>query len=239
MNRSIIREDINQYMRELKAWLAATEADPLQEMAAFFEHRIGGYEAHMARWNAAYRELAQRIPKEAKTLLDLGCGTGLELKEVFHRLPALSVTGIDLSDAMLALLREKYPQVLAVCADYFNYPLGTGEIDVAVSFESLHHFKPEKKESLFQKIHQALKPGGIFLEADYIACCVEEETLLMETADRRRRRDRLSDEIFVHFDTPLTAEHELDLLRKAGFHRVALTGCIDGVCMIEAKKEVL
>ena len=39
--------------------------------------------------------------------LDLGCGTGLELEEYFRYNPEADITGIDLSDAMLKVLKQK------------------------------------------------------------------------------------------------------------------------------------
>lgn len=73
------------YMRELRAWLAETENTPLEEMDAFFTRRLDGYEAHMlAHWADDYKNLADALPPGAKRILDLGCGTGLELDEIFR-----------------------------------------------------------------------------------------------------------------------------------------------------------
>ena len=95
--------------------------------------------------------------------------------------------------------------------------LGAEQYGAVVSVESLHHFTPEQKLELYKKIHAALRPGGFFLEADYIACCEEEETLLRAESARRRARANIPADVFIHFDTPLTLEHELALLRAAGF----------------------
>ena len=43
-------------------------------------------------------------------------------------------------------------------------------------------------------------------------------------AARRRERDRIPPDAFVHFDTPLTLEHEMDAMRDAGFYTVELVG---------------
>ena len=94
------------YMRELRAWLAETENTPLEEMDAFFTRRLDGYEAHMlAHWADDYKNLADALPPGAKRILDLGCGTGLELDEIFRRFPEMQVVGVDLSPAMLEKLR--------------------------------------------------------------------------------------------------------------------------------------
>lgn len=221
-------------MQELRAWLCETEDTPLEEMDSFFARRIDGYEKHMSAWRRAYAALPDFIPKGIKTLLDLGCGTGLELGPIFAAHPDLEVTGLDLSKAMLDRLHRKYPQVKTVCADYFRYPLGEKAYDAVISFESLHHFKPQQKADLFKNIRQALCPGGIFLNVDYMACCPQEEELLMETAARKRKRDKIPEEVFVHFDTPLTPEHEIALLSAAGFKGVKAIACIDGACFITA-----
>lgn len=234
-HRIQIREDTGRYMEELKQWLRETWESPLEEMDGFFRARLDSYEEHMAAWKEAYARVPSWIPAGAQSLLDLGCGTGLELGAVLAARPELAVTGIDLSEDMLGVLRARYPEVTVVCADYFAYPLGETAFDAALSFQTLHHFPPEQKEELFRKLYAALKPGGRYIEVDYLACCGEEERLLAETAARKRRRDGIPPEVFVHFDTPLTPEHEMELLTRAGF-RAELADCIAGACCILADK---
>lgn len=150
-------------------------------------------------------------------MLDLGCGTGLEVDALLARRPELRITGIDLCPDMLKRLNAKHPQVRALCADYFACDLGREQWDAVVSFESLHHFAPEKKAGLYRRVWQALRPGGVFMLCDYMACCEEEEALLRDTCLRRRAQEGVPAERFVHFDTPLTVPHEQALLRGAGF----------------------
>lgn len=61
------------------------------------------------------------------------------------------------------------------------------------------------------------RPGGMFVNGDYFACCDEEENLLRETWSRKRRKESIPDDAFVHFDIPLTKEHEAALLKEVGF----------------------
>lgn len=231
-----IRENIPQHMAELKAWLQETDAQKLEEMAGFFRVRLDGYEEHMAVWKDAYLEMERRLPQTVETLLDLGCGTGLELDAILAKRPHLRVTGVDLCPSMLERLKHKHPQVTAVCADYFVHDLGENCCDAVISFETLHHFTPEKKAALYRKILHALKPGGIYLQAEYVACCAEEETLLWETFRRKRERDGIPEDVFVHFDAPLTLEHELALLRGAGFAHPHSPCSINGACFISCTK---
>ena len=232
----MIREDISRHMAELKDWLEETEAEKLEDMAGFFRVRLDGYEEHMSVWHEAYVEMERRLPQSVETLLDLGCGTGMELDAILCKRPHLRVTGVDLCQDMLLKLQQKHPQVHTICADYFTHDLGENRYDAVINFETLHHFTPEQKALLYGKIRRALKPGGLYLQAEYVACCAEEETLLWETFRRKRERDGISDDTFVHFDAPLTLEHELALLRGAGLRNPHAPCSINGACFLVCTK---
>lgn len=211
---------------DFKRWVNSTADEPLENMDAFFDARIDEYEDHMQSWGKHYKWLARLLPECIKTLLDLGCGSGLELDPIFARFPNLEVTGIDLSEKMLKKLQNKYSGRLLniVNADYFQYNFGLNCFDAAVSFESLHHFTAQKKSELFSRLHRSLKPGGVYLECDYIATTQEIEDLAFLECRRRRARDNISSDTLVHFDTPLTLEHEISAIKSAGFSVVELVG---------------
>ena len=127
----------------------------LEKMDDFFAARIDGYDEHMKTniegVSGFYAYTASLLPAAAGSrVLDLGCGTGLELEEYFARNPDAEVTGIDLSEAMLDALKAKFPEnaLTLVRASYFDAPFGENRFDAAVSVESLHHFPAEMKASL-------------------------------------------------------------------------------------------
>jgi len=199
----------------------------LEEMAAFFEARLDGYDEHMlANIESAqefYPYTAGQLPNAAGTcLLDLGCGTGLELEYYFKRNPAAKVTGIDLSQGMLNTLQTKFSgySLNLIQGSYFDIPLGCEAYDAAVSVESLHHFTQDEKVSLYQKLRAALKPGGYFILTDYFSANDLEEAQFRREFIRLKQEYALSEDSFYHFDTPLTVAHETEALLKAGFVRV-------------------
>lgn len=213
-------EEIAAYLSDLKEWIAAEENTPVEEMSAFFAERLDGYEGvHLKNWGELYAAIADFFEGGLKTLLDIGCGTGLELEAMYRRFPGLDVTGIDLSGPMLAKAREKFAgkKFRAVEADYFAYPFPAETFDAALSFETLHHFPYEKKGAIYEKLFNTLKNGGYYIECDYVACCQEEEDLCRERCRRARAKSGLPEEVFIHIDTPLTMEHQLDLMERAGF----------------------
>ena len=202
---------------------------PLEKMDDFFAVRVDGYDEHMMsnveKASDFYAYTASLLPKAAgSNVLDLGCGTGLELEEYFGFNPQAKVTGIDLSEAMLNALKAKFPEkdLTLVQASYFDVPLGESVYDAAVSVESLHHFKDEMKESLYRKLRAALKAGGTFVLTDCFAESDELEKEYFETLARLKKEQGLSEGEFYHFDTPLTVEHEMDVLRRAGFRDVRI-----------------
>lgn len=212
-------EQTLKYMQDLKNWLADTSDAALEEMADFFSNRIDDYEQHMAIWEKSYQSLANLLPPQCQSILDLGCGTGLELDKIWQKNPDIAVTGVDLCRSMLDKLLEKHSdkRLTIVCQDYFHYDLGVSRWDCVISFESLHHFLPERKKELYQKIFNSLKEDTLFLLGDYIACCEEEEELLRSVYLEKRKKFAVPENCFVHFDIPLTLEHELELLQNAGF----------------------
>ena len=125
---------------------------------------------------------------------------------------------------MLNALKAKFPEkdLTLVQASYFDVPLGENVYDAAVSVESLHHFKDEMKESLYRKLRTALKTGGTFVLTDCFAESDELEKEYFETLARLKKEQGLSEDEFYHFDTPLTVEHEMDVLRRAGFRDVRI-----------------
>ena len=229
-----IRENIPQYMQELKTWLDETVDCSPEEMSAFFAKRLSGYEAHMAVWSDAYRLFPSLLPKNCLHVLDLGCGTGLELDEIYQAFPSIHITGVDLCKDMLdqCTLKHSAKNFKPIHANYLTYDIGADCWDAVISFESLHHFLPAQKQYLYQKIHRSLKENAPFICCDYLACCEAEEELLRNTYFEKRRRFNISDTRFIHFDIPLTIEHEKALLLQAGFTNITFPACIDGATFV-------
>ena len=201
----------------------------LEKMDDFFTARVDGYDEHMKRdiegASGFYAYTASLLPKTAGSrVLDLGCGTGLELEEYFALNPGAEVTGIDLSEAMLNVLKAKFPEkkLTLVRASYFDVPLGENRYDAAVSVESLHHFPAEMKASLYGKLHAALKEGGAFVLTDYFAESEELEKEYFRNLGALKKEQGLSEAEFYHYDTPLLVGHETEILRRAGFRDVRI-----------------
>ena len=214
----------------------------LEQMDLFFEARLSDYDEHMLRDIEGAKEFypftASLLPREAGTqVLDLGCGTGLELEWYFRYAPEAKVTGIDLSAGMLDALRGKFSgdHLTLIQGSYFEVPLSEETYDAAVSVESLHHFTKEEKLGLYRRLYAALKEGGSFILTDYFADTDAQEQHFRQELLRLKAEQQLGNDVFYHYDTPLTWAREMDALREAGFREVTdlkrwgATHCIQAI----------
>jgi len=198
----------------------------MEKMTRFFTERVEGYDEHMLTevngCKEGYIAMAKLIPTSCKSLLDLGCGTGLELDEILKRMPDLDITGIDLTPAMLNKLKQKHPDksLHLICGDYFDVPFGFANYECIISFQTMHHFSHELKIELYKKIKQALTEDGIYIECDYMVEKQEDEDFYYAENARIRKELKLSGNEFYHYDTPCTITNQIAMLKSAGFSNV-------------------
>ena len=246
-NGMIIRNRIVRHFRGIDMShfvLSATNPPRLLRMDEFFTTQAPAYDEYMLNNVAGYSkgcaELAKHIPAQTKTLLDLGCGTGLELEEIFKLYPDVQVTGVDMTQAMLDKLSEKYSdkQITLICASYFDVDFGCEQYDRVISFEAMHHLAHEEKATLYARIFKAIKPGGAYVEGDYMFSTQAEEDALFA----KKMGDYAAQEIFdrelYHFDTPCTVENQIKTLTTAGFADVKKVYREGNTTIIVAQKAV-
>lgn len=112
--------------------------------------------AQLARW------VLEQLPA-ARSLVDVGCGTGAHLREFSHWFP--STTGIDLSPRMCELASRASPGSKVLCADMLDLPAEAGSLraDVVVCLTSTVAYAASFDElcSLVGGMARLLAPGGL------------------------------------------------------------------------------
>jgi len=101
-------------------------------------------------------------------ILDIGSGTGAFAKMIGDAYPHARIIVSDASDGMLDEARQKLERDVRYefrRLDALIDPLPS-DMDVIVSSLVIHHFDHADKRALFRRIHAALKPGGVFVNAD-------------------------------------------------------------------------
>lgn len=178
-------------------------------------------------------QAAATVSRQARAMLDVGCGAGNYTLKLLERLPTLDVTLIDLSQPMLDRARQRVtPQtsgtVTTVQSDVRDLDLGEGQFDIILAAAVLHHLRTEDEwREVFAKFHRALLPGGSIWIFDLVESSIpavqqmmwarygEYLTGLKDAAYR--------DHVFAYVakeDTPKPLVYQLDLLRDVGFSQV-------------------
>ncbi len=214
----------------------------LERMNEFFTTRVNDYDEHMINnvegCKEGYIKMSELLPEYTEKLLDLGCGTGLELEEIFKKYPNIQVTGIDLTKSMLDKLKEKYYDkgITLINASYFDCDLGFEEYDAAISFQTMHHFLHEDKLKLYKNICDSLKPNGVYIECDYMVINQEDEDFYFSEMKRFREEQNLNDNEFYHYDTPCTIDNQIKLFKDAGFKTVKDVWRVENTTIIVTQK---
>lgn len=136
-------EDVKDFYRyeETYDWVAV--ADKLTGPETFF---------HRSRARSV-RRLVRRHGDFTKTVLDAGCGTGLNLRH----LPEGSV-GIDLNPRHVEMARDRLPRHSVIRGDIEALPFDDSVFSMAVCTEVLEHV-PDPVAALAE-IRRVLRPGG-------------------------------------------------------------------------------
>lgn len=205
-----------------------------EDMAAFFDARAAGYDEHMrgfvfteAEFNQFYGAISNPIKRtdEPLNILDLGCGTGLELEALFQRAPNAQITGVDVSQEMLALLQRRYTtqldQITLIADSYLTIPFDQQTYDYVISGMTIHHLLLDTKRKLYEKIRAALKPGGLYIEGDGVTLPEMESQFLAEYTEQVTIMPPAEDGHY-HIDLPFSIDTQRTLLLEAGFKNFEL-----------------
>ncbi len=121
----------------------------------------------LAKGNAAKLYCLQYIDRLAEarrgalSVLDLGCGAGLNFVTLLRKHPAVHYTGVDPSPEAIAAARRNLRGLDAEVHTGFAYDLRLGPADVVVSFSVLEHVY--RRRAYLECARRNLAPDGAFL----------------------------------------------------------------------------
>lgn len=140
----------------------------LRAMQRYYAMHAGLYDA--TRWSflfgrkALVTELALHFPRP-KRILEVGCGTGHNLRLLATAFPESEITGLDLSADMLGIARKHLPPQVKLVNAAYDQPV-SGGIDLVLCSYSLSMFNPGWQLAL-ESAHLDLCPGGHFALVDF------------------------------------------------------------------------
>lgn len=98
-----------------------------------------------------------RYFREAKSFLEIGCGTGFVLSGIRREFPELRLAGSEIFTEGLLFAGHRLPGVELFQMDARRIPFDS-EFDVIGAFDVLEHI--EEDETVLSQMFQATKPGG-------------------------------------------------------------------------------
>ena len=141
-----------------------------------FERAAPTYDRH----NVLQCEIGLRLLKhldpsrlDPKTIVDVGCGTGLFFEQLRARFPGRAMVGVDIALPMLTMAAGRTPwwkkamraaAPALVAADAERLPLAAGCADFVFSNLALQWCRPE---AVFAEASRILRPGGLFLFSSF------------------------------------------------------------------------
>lgn len=136
-----------------------TVEEQVDALADLYSARARSYDT---LWSPVIRPVGERmlgrLPlKEARDVIDVGTGAGALLPSIRKAAPNATVLGVDRSEGMLRLAKEKHAGPLAVM-DAAKLELPANRFDVAVVAFMLFHL-PDPIQCL-NEVHRVLRPRG-------------------------------------------------------------------------------
>ena len=144
---------------------------------------------------------------DARSILDLGTGTGETAARVLAAHPRAALLGIDSSEPMLGVARDALDGARATLQlGRLEDPLPPGPFDLCVSALAVHHLDGPGKADLFSRLASVLAPGARFVLADVVVPDDPADALTPLSPD---------------YDIPSTVAEQLSWLAAEGFSAAA------------------
>lgn len=132
-----------------------------QRLALIYDRLMA--EAPYEEWVSFANEMIERYHPDVQSIVDLGCGTGEITKKLYES--GYQITGVDLSEDMLAVAQQKSPSAIQwLCQDVTRLD-GLKEYDCVISFCDVINYLTDELEvkNAFKHAYNALKNEGLFL----------------------------------------------------------------------------
>ncbi|MDZ7681172.1 MAG: class I SAM-dependent methyltransferase [Fodinibius sp.] len=147
---------------------SSTNSDELQNYYRYHAHI---YDA--TRWSFLFgrKQILEMIPElpSQPRVMEVGCGTGQNMERLEYCLPDAEILGVDLSDEMLNIARNKLmqsPQMRFKKGNYGTHSLGEEPFDLILLSYSLTMIGDDV-EMVVKQLLQDLKPRGYVAVVDF------------------------------------------------------------------------
>jgi tRNA (cmo5U34)-methyltransferase len=188
---------------------------------------LAEYDARIRTFIPDYEEMldvaASALPRHARTIVDLGTGTGALSRRCLDRLPRARVVGIDAdTDVLMIAARRLGPRATFLAGSFTRTAIPS--CDAVVSSIALHHVPTRAaKLRLYRRMRAAVRRGGRIVSVDCYPASDAALALVQHRAWRahlRRTYDGRATTALFHAwardDHYMPLEAETDIMHAAG-----------------------
>lgn len=104
------------------------------------------------------RVIQRLVSTKVSTVLDYGCGIGLNLPYLIGAFPEAKVMATDISTKSLSVVKEKYTAV--ECVEHKRLPDLSASLDLIFVAGVFHHIPPSERKTAVAALTELLRPGG-------------------------------------------------------------------------------
>ncbi|HEU5452851.1 MAG TPA: class I SAM-dependent methyltransferase [Terriglobales bacterium] len=188
---------------------------------------LAEYDARIRSFIPNYEEMlavaAAAVPARARTIVDLGIGTGALAQACVRVAPRARVVGIDADAEILKVAAGRLAgRATCVCSSFAEAEIP--QCDAVVASLALHHIRTKAaKRSFFRRIAKSLRRGGVLISVDCYPAAKRElaarqhrawKAHMERTYTPQRAQSLLR--AWSHEDFYMPLDTEMDLIRRAG-----------------------
>jgi len=170
------------------------------------------------------------LAREAALAVDLGIGTAHGAQIFLSGEKSQRIVGIDFSEKMLGKARQNLSasgllgRAELVNADFTEWSFPEEQFDVCFSAIAIHNATNECKRKLFKSVFESLKPGGFFVNGDFVqseSAVGQDAWRLFYQTHLRAHLNEKELEAWLHHafvdDKPAKLQEQRAWLEEAGF----------------------
>jgi ubiquinone/menaquinone biosynthesis C-methylase UbiE len=200
----------------------------MDKIQKFWDKQAQRYDSGEKQFDLVYNKVISKTKTHLEandTVLDYGCATGTKTLNLAESVK--QIYGIDISSEMIKKANEKRNENRINNAEFgqgtiFNNDFSDIKFDKIIAYSILHLL--ENNEEVLRKIHELLKPGGIFISLT--ACLKDKMAIKMRAQFFLYSLMKKIGMFPLHLGMFTFPETE-DLIRKAKF------GILESECIFE------
>ena len=206
--------------------------DLFDEWSDSYDQAVTGHDPEYMEVFRNYNGILQEVVGKASGfVIEFGVGTGNLTEKLIHS--GKQVYGVEPSDGMRKIAREKLPNMTLVNGDFLEFPLPDETPETIVSTYAFHHLNDSEKEAAVRKYSSILGESGKIVFADTVFESEEAKAGMILSAEKKGFH-RLANDLKTEYYTTIPVLTEI--FNTNGFS-VSFLQKNDFVWLIEAIKK--